>query len=154
MLGCLTLFLFEHSYEGRNLYKIMIKAFTIFGKLNFIKLSAIELFNDAILDFSPRKLSSLELTYPRCGAKHPAWSSYDSYSHYLISYEKGTPVTYDIDITRISTLTVKYFLHFSINKDYPYSLLFTLMNNYIIAAWRIASDHLSILASIEIILLI
>ena len=79
----------------------MIRVFSIFCKLDFTKLSAKDLFLAAMQDFSPEKLSSLDIPCPFCGAKHPEWSYHDSYGRYLISFEMGTSVTYDIDISRI-----------------------------------------------------
>ena len=79
----------------------MIRLFSIFCKLNFNKLSAKDLFLIAMQDFSTDKLSSLDMPCPFCGAKHPAWSYHDSYDRYLISFERGTVVTHQIDITRI-----------------------------------------------------
>lgn len=79
----------------------MIRVFTVFCKLNFIKLSAEDLFLAAMMDFSMEKLSSLVLTCPFCGAKHPTWSHHASYDRYLISYENGIATTYTISITRL-----------------------------------------------------
>lgn len=79
----------------------MIRAFTIFCKLNFIELSAQEMFTEAMLDFSKEKLSKLVFPCPFCGAKHPHWSEFASYERDLISFEKGLPVTYTITVTRI-----------------------------------------------------
>ena len=39
---------------------------------------------------------------PFCGAKHPVWSYHDSYQRYLISFEGGTTVTHEIDISRMA----------------------------------------------------
>lgn len=79
----------------------MIRAFTVFCKLNFIKLSAKEMFTEAMLDFSKDKLPTLVLPCPSCGAKHPYWSEFASYERDLISFEKGSPVTYTITVSRI-----------------------------------------------------
>lgn len=79
----------------------MIRAFTVFCKLNFIKLTDLELFNKAAQDFSKEKLPYLVLQCPHCGAKHPRWSEFDTYERYLISYEKGTVVTHRISVSRI-----------------------------------------------------
>ena len=79
----------------------MIRAFTIFCKLNFIKLSALEIFTIAMQDFSKDKLQTLVFPCPYCGAKHPHWSEFASYERDLISWEKGLPVTYRITVTRI-----------------------------------------------------
>jgi len=79
----------------------MIRAFTIFCKLNFIKLSAQEMFTEAMRDFSKDKLTTLVYPCPFCGAKHPQWSEFATYERDLISWEKGLPVTYRITVTRI-----------------------------------------------------
>jgi hypothetical protein len=79
----------------------MIRVFSVFCKLNFTKLSAKDLFLAAMQDFSAEKLSSLNMPCPFCGAKHPDWSYHDSYERYLISFEMGTVVTYEIAISRI-----------------------------------------------------
>lgn len=79
----------------------MIRAFTVFCKLNFIKLSALEMFTEAMRDFSKEKLPKLALPCPFCGAKHPQWSELASYNRDLISFEKGSPVTYSITVSRI-----------------------------------------------------
>lgn len=79
----------------------MIRAFTIFCKLNFIKLSAQEMFTEAMMDFSKEKLPKMVLPCPFCGAKHPQWSGFASYERYLISFEKGMHITYTIRVSRI-----------------------------------------------------
>jgi len=79
----------------------MIRAFTIFCKLNYIKLSALEIFTIAMLDFSKEKFPTLDLPCPFCGAKHPVWTEFASYERDLISFEKGLPVTYKITVSRI-----------------------------------------------------
>ncbi len=79
----------------------MIRAFTIFCKLNFIKLTALEMFTEAMWEFSKDKLPTLVLPCPYCGAKHPQWSYFASYERDLISIEKGLPITYRITVSRI-----------------------------------------------------
>ena len=74
---------------------IMIRAFTIFSKMNFLKLSDLQLFLQAVQDFSTKSLPC-----PCCGAKHPTWRFHASYERYLISYEKGVRVCFLITITR------------------------------------------------------
>jgi hypothetical protein len=86
----------------------MIRVFTIFCKLNFKNISAKDLFFAAMRDFTTEKLPSLKLPCPFCGAKHPEWSYHDSYERYLISFEMGATVTYDIDITRIICSSCKH----------------------------------------------
>jgi len=77
-------------------YTIMIRAFTLFCKLNLIKLSAKQLFLQSMQDFS-----SHDLRCPHCGAKHPQWDYYASYERYLISFEHSESVCYVITITRL-----------------------------------------------------
>lgn len=79
----------------------MIRAFTIFCKLNFIKLSALEMFTQAMRDFSKEKLPTLDLPCPFCRAKRPAWTEFADYERDLISFEKGLPVTYKITVSRL-----------------------------------------------------
>ena len=102
MLARLTLFLFLWTYAlAQVTSKIMIRAFTIFCKLNFIKLSALEMFTEAIQDFSKEKLPTLVYPCPFCGAKHPQWSHFASYERNLISFERGSSVIYTITVSRI-----------------------------------------------------
>jgi len=101
LLARSTLFLFEYVIKDTSYLKIMIRVFSVFCKLNFTKLSAKDLFLAAMQDFSAEKLSSLNMPCPFCGAKHPDWSYHDSYERYLISFEMGTVVTYEIAISRI-----------------------------------------------------
>jgi hypothetical protein len=81
----------------------MIRVFSVFCKLNFIKLSAKDLFLAAMRDFSP-----INMPCPYCGAKHPVWSYHDSYQRYLISFEGGTTVSHEIDITRLVCSSCKH----------------------------------------------
>lgn len=74
----------------------MIRAFTLFCKLNLIKLSAKQLFLQSMQDFS-----SHDLHCPHCGAKHPQWDYYASYERYLISFEHSESVCCVITITRL-----------------------------------------------------
>lgn len=83
-------------------HKIMIRVFKIFCKLNLIKLSAQEIFEDAMLDFSKERLPHLDYLCPLCGAKHPHWSFYANYERYLISFEHGATVTHRISVTRLN----------------------------------------------------
>lgn len=79
----------------------MIRVFTIFCKLNFIKFSAEDLFLSAVKDFSKDKLPFLDKSCPLCGAKHPKWSYHDSYDRYLISFEAGSSIIHNIKIPLI-----------------------------------------------------
>jgi len=102
------LFAAKHSFSlsmvcerHTNHYKLMIRVFTIFCKLNLKKLSAETLFSAAMQEFSKDELFFLLLPCPFCKAKHPNWSYHASYKRYLISFEKGLPVAYEISITRL-----------------------------------------------------
>ena len=59
-------------------------------------------------EFSVERLPFLDLPCPFCGAKHPKWSYYASYSRFLISFEKGKIVTYTINITRLICSSCKH----------------------------------------------
>lgn len=86
----------------------MIRAFTVFCKLDFKKLSALEMFTEAMRDFSKEKLPNLVLPCPHCGAKHPQWTVIASYSRDLISYENGSTVTYSITVIRVICSSCEY----------------------------------------------
>ena len=89
-------------------YKLMIRVFTIFCKLNLEKLYAKALFSAAMQEFSKDKLSSLVLPCPFCKAKHPNWSYHASYKRYLISFEKGLTIVHEISITRLICSSCKH----------------------------------------------
>lgn len=101
MLGRLTLFLSQICLR-KHTYKIMIRLFTVFCKLNFKILSDLDLFLQTMKDFSPEKIPFLKLKCPYCGANNPTWSFHDSYDRYLISFEKGSSITRTIVITMIN----------------------------------------------------
>lgn len=86
----------------------MIRFFTVFCKLNFKTLSALDLFLESMKDFPSDKLPFIKLACPCCGAKNPLWSYHDSYNRYLISYENEITITYTIDITRIICSSCKH----------------------------------------------
>ena len=82
-------------------HKFMIRLFQVFCKLKFKSISEKQIFLTAMEDYSEEKIPSLQLSCPKCGAKHPIWSYHGSYSRYLISYQNKT-VTDTIDVTRIT----------------------------------------------------
>jgi hypothetical protein len=100
----LSLTLINHTIlkEGMK-YTIMIRESSIFSKLNFSKLSEMQLFSQAMQDFSIKTLPC-----PYCGAKHPAWHFHASYERFLITFEKGIPVNFLITITRIICFSCKH----------------------------------------------
>ncbi len=75
--------------------KFMIRKFTIFCKLNLIRLPALQLFEQFMDNFRIE-----DCVCPRCGARHSC-CPYDSYERYLIAYESGKPVYYHINILRV-----------------------------------------------------
>jgi len=81
----------------------MIRVFSVFCKQNFKKLSAKTLFLAAMQDFS-----FVKMPCPFCGAKQPVWSYHDSYQRYLISFEEGSTVTHEIDISRMICSSCKH----------------------------------------------
>ncbi len=107
MLARLTLFLSAMCLQ-KHTYRIMIRVFTIFCKLNFKTLSVKDLFLESMKEFSAEKLPFLKLTCPFCGAKNPSWEYHDSYSRYLIGFENNVPVSNIIDITRIICSSCKH----------------------------------------------
>jgi hypothetical protein len=80
----------------------MIRAFTVFCKLNFKKLSALGMFTEAMADYSEEKLPTLALPCPKCGAKKPHWTEHATYTRYLIAFENRSPVVHTITILRIA----------------------------------------------------
>jgi hypothetical protein len=80
----------------------MIRLFKVFCKLNFKKLSVLDLYTESIKEFTPDKVSSIKMPCPNCGAQHPTWSYFELYDRDLIAYENGKSVIYQIEITRIS----------------------------------------------------
>lgn len=73
----------------------MIRKFTVFCKLNYISLSALQLFEQFMDNFRIE-----DCVCPTCGAKH-ACCPHDSYGRYLISYESGEPVYYHVNVPRV-----------------------------------------------------
>ena len=82
----------QHSI---NYNENMIREFTVFCKLNYIKLTALQLYEQFMDNFRIE-----DCVCPTCGAKHTC-CYHDSYERYLISYQPGKPI-YD----HISTLRV------------------------------------------------
>lgn len=132
MLARQTLFLFACDLRlsaSQKDYKIMIRVFKIFCKLNFKNFSAKDLFLAAMNDFSTEKLPFFKIPCPFCGAKHPMWSYHDSYQRYLISFEMAITVNHRIDITRIICSSCKHthaILPEIIIPHSSYSLIFVL----------------------------
>lgn len=73
----------------------MIREFTVFCKLNYISLSALQIFEQFLDNFRIE-----DCVCPTCGAKHSC-RPHTSYERYLISYESGEPVYYHVNIPRM-----------------------------------------------------
>jgi hypothetical protein len=73
----------------------MIREFTVFCNLNLISLSARQLFDHFMNCFKME-----DFICPTCGARHSC-RSHASYKRYLISYESGKTVCYQVSILRV-----------------------------------------------------
>lgn len=73
----------------------MIRVFELFRKLNFINLSAEDLFLQSMAKFYP-----VDHRCPYCQVEHPDWKKHADYDRFLISFEKGCSVTYRVTIIR------------------------------------------------------
>jgi hypothetical protein len=73
----------------------MIRVFKLFCKINFINISALDFFLKSISE-----LKIFKTKCPFCKTKYPGWKSHSDYSRYLVSYEKGQVVSYQITIDR------------------------------------------------------
>jgi len=73
----------------------MIREFTIFCKLKYISISAIQLFEEFLDNFRIE-----DCVCPTCGAKHTC-SPHDSYERNLISYESRETVYYRVNVLRV-----------------------------------------------------
>lgn len=73
----------------------MIRVFELLCKLNFVKLSAIDLFTYSMAQFQPH-----DHRCPYCSNEHPDWKKHAVYERYLISFENGRTVSYQITIVR------------------------------------------------------
>lgn len=108
----------------------MIRVFELFCKFNFINLSAEELFlqSMALICLNDYKC-------PFCLAEHPDWKKHATYERYLISFENGCTVTYQITIVRYKCSSCGHthaILPESIIPYQSYSFLFiiTVMKDY------------------------
>jgi transposase-like protein len=73
----------------------MIRVFELFRKLNFINISAKDLFLQSMVEFKPH-----EYKCPFCTTEHPDWKKHAVYDRYLISFENGCVISYRINIVR------------------------------------------------------
>lgn len=73
----------------------MIRVFELFYKLNFVKLSASDLFIQSMAEFHIH-----EHECPFCLTKHPDWKRHAVYERYLISFEDGHTVLHQITVIR------------------------------------------------------
>lgn len=73
----------------------MIRDFTIFCKLNYMSLSALQIFEQFLSNFRIE-----DCVCPICGARHSC-RPHDSYERYLISYEFGATVYYHVNVTQV-----------------------------------------------------
>lgn len=76
-------------------YRDMIRLFSVFCKLNFIKLNAKQLFNEAV-----SRASMHRFPCPFCGALHPDWAYFESYERHLVAFEQGACADHTVSVTR------------------------------------------------------
>lgn len=112
-----------------NNNEIMIREFTVFCKLNYIKLTALQLFEQFMDNFCIE-----DCVCPRCGAKHTC-CYHDSYERYLISYQTGKPIYDQVEILRVNCGSCGHthaILPEAIIPHRSYSILFilTVLRNY------------------------
>ena len=73
----------------------MIRVFELFYKLNYINLSAEDLFLKFMAEFHVH-----EHKCSFCQAEHPDWKKHAVYNRYLISFENGCTKSYRVTIVR------------------------------------------------------
>lgn len=73
----------------------MIRVFELFCKLNFINISAKDLFLQSMAEFNPH-----DHKCPFCPAEHPDWKRHAVYDRYLISFENGCTVSHRVTVIR------------------------------------------------------
>jgi hypothetical protein len=81
----------------------MIRVFEFFRKFNLKNISAKDLFLKFMAEFNP-----YEHKCPLCGTKHPDWEKHATYERYLISFENGHIITYEITIFRYRCPSCKH----------------------------------------------
>ena len=112
----------------------MIRVFKQLCKLNYLHISAIDLFNEYMLNFKPN-----DYKCPHCQVVHPDWKRHAVYERYLISYENRNTITYQITIIRCKCSSCGHthaILPDCIIPYQSYSLLFILavMRDYFISS--------------------
>lgn len=116
----------------------MIRVFELLCKLNFVKLSAIDLFTCSMAEFHPHNHKC-----PFCSAEHPDWKKHAAYERYLISFESGRTISYLITVIRYRCSSCEHthaILPELVIPYQSYSLLFILsvMKDYYIGSLTVA----------------
>ena len=81
----------------------MIRFFGLLKRLDFLKITAYDLYNMFKSRFNPSKFPC-----PYCQTKHPGWKQHATYLRYLLSFENGKSVTYTLTIIRYKCSSCKH----------------------------------------------
>jgi len=73
----------------------MIRFFGLLQKTNILKITVYDLYQAYTRDFNPGKFPC-----PFCRTKHPGWKKHATYERYIISFESGKSVIYQVIIIR------------------------------------------------------
>lgn len=73
----------------------LIRFFGLMQKISLLGIKASDLYQTYIKGFNPTIFSC-----PICRTKHPSWKRHATYERYIISFEKGESVTYQVLIIR------------------------------------------------------
>ena len=73
----------------------MIQFFGFLRKINFLKVTAYELYQAYTSKFNPSKFPC-----PICRTKHPDWKKHATYERYIISFENGKTINCQVIIIR------------------------------------------------------
>jgi hypothetical protein len=74
---------------------LMIRFFGLLQKINFLKITAYDLYQTYIREFNPTKFPC-----PVCRTKYPGWKRHATYERYIISFENGKSLAYLVLIIR------------------------------------------------------
>jgi len=103
----------------------MLRFFGLLQKLNFLKITAFDLYQAYARHFNSGKFKC-----PFCHAKHPVWKKHATYGRYIVSFESGKNITYKVIIIRYRCSSCEHthaLLPEFIVPYRSYSLLFILM---------------------------
>lgn len=73
----------------------MLRFFGLLQKMNYLKITAYDLYQAYVRDFNPGRFSC-----PVCRTKYPYWKRHATYERYIVSFEDGKSITYQVIIIR------------------------------------------------------